>query len=336
MSDARVAARGPRPSGPLVLDALVGQINGQPVFADDLLDDLDAQLAALGRRLEPAVFQTRAAELIEGSLRERLVTTLILGEAERGLTEQQQAGVRFAVSQLREDLLRRNGRGSLALARKTILADTGLTLDETLRQYRDGLITDRYIRENINARINVSRRDIERFYHRNQDTFEPPAERDLEILWIDDPAESARIRERLDAGEGFEAVAADPDINNAWSGEMMTKIIGDEPFSRPEVDAAVAALNAAGQWAGPIAQPNPRDGGERFWFLYAATVSRPESQNLLQAQGAIEQTLRERQFVRLRERFIDRLLREGSHTPPEEMARAVLQIAINRYSTVDG
>ena len=102
---------------PRVLDALVGQINGQPVYADDLLADLDAQLAALGGRLEPGVFEQRAAELIDSTLRERLVNALILGEAERALTENQRAGVRYLVAERREDLLRTYGRGSLAVAR---------------------------------------------------------------------------------------------------------------------------------------------------------------------------------------------------------------------------
>ena len=320
------------PRGPLVLDALVGQINGQPVYADDLLLDLDAQLAALGRRLEPPVFRQRAAELIDATLRERLVNALILGEAERGLSEQQQGAVRYMVSERREDLLRRHGRGSLAVARKTLLEETGLSLDETLRQYRDALITDNHVRENLNARINVSRRDVERFYRENLATFQPPVTRDLELIWVDDAETAEAVQARLDAGEAFAEVAADPATGNAWAGGLMTTIPGDEPFGRPEVDAAVAGLLEEGAWAGPIPQPNPDADGERFWFVEAAAVDAPPRRSLLEAQAAIEQTLRERQFVRLRERFIDRLLREGSHTPVEQMANAVLRIAVNRYS----
>lgn len=340
------------PSGPMVLDALVGQINGLPVFADDLLADLDAQLAALGRRLEPATFRTRAAELIDGSLRERLVNALILGEAERSLTDNQQAGVRLAVAERREELLRRHGRGSLAMARKALLEDTGLSLDETLRQFRDGIITNSYIRQNLNARINVSRREVERFYRDNIETFQPPATRDLDLLWVDDASLASAVEARLAAGEPFDQVAADPAVANAWAGGRMTTIVGDEPFSRPAVDAAVAGLREAGDWAGPIAQPGPdgspgdvgdvgdvddvddvdNAGTQRFWFVYGARVEAPEGRDLLAAQAEIELTLRERQFLRLRQRFVDRLLREGSHTPIEEMAEAVLRIAINRYS----
>ncbi|BAM04663.1 peptidyl-prolyl cis-trans isomerase [Phycisphaera mikurensis] len=321
----------PAPGGPLVLDAMVGQINGQPVFADDLLADLDAQLAALGRRLEPAVFRERAGEIIEASLRERLVNALILGEAERNLTDNQRAGVRVMVGQRREDLLRRHGRGSLAVARRELQETTGISLDETLRQYRDGLITDNYIRQNLNARINVTRRDVERFYRQNRETFNPPATRDLGLIWVDDAAAAGSVRERLAAGEPFDAVATDPKTDNRWTGGMMQTIVGDEPFGRPAVDAAVAALDEPGDWAGPIGQPGP-GGGERFWFVEAAAVERPDRQTLLQAQAAIEQTLRERQFLRLRERFIERLVREGSHTPIEEMRQAVLAVATNRYS----
>ena len=330
-AEPRSSAEPTEPRGPLVLDALVGQINGQPVYADDLLLDLDAQLAALGRRLEPGVFRRRASELIDATLRERLVNALILGEAERGLSEQQQAAVRAIVGQRREDLLRRHGQGSVAVTRKVLLEDTGLTLDETLRQFRDGVITDNHVRENLNARINVTRRDVERFYRENLSTFQPGATRDLNLIWVDDPAAADAVRARLDAGEPFTQVAADPAVGNAWGGGLMTTIRGDEPFGRPEVDAAVTGLLEPGAWAGPIPQPAP-GGGERLWFVEASAVDAPAGRSLLEAQAAIEQTLRERQFVRLRERFIDRLLREGSHTPVEQMAGAVLQIAVNRYS----
>ncbi len=317
--------------GPRVLDAAVGQISGQPVFADDLLADLDAQLAALGRRLDAATFRTRASELIRSSLDERLVTTLILGEAERGLTEQEQGGIRYMVSERREELLRRNGRGSLAVARKNLLEETGLTLDETLRQYREGVVTKLHFDRNVVARINVARRDIERYYRENLDTFQPTATRDLGLIWVDDAATAAGVAARLDAGEPFAAVAEDPATGNAWAGGAMTSIVGDRPFGRPAVDEAVAGLDREGQWKGPIAQPGPDDSGERFWFVEAKRVDRPESRDLIDAQADIEKTLRERQFLRLRARFIERLMREGSHTPLKEMEDAILQIAVNRY-----
>ena len=111
----------------------------------------------------------------------------------------------------------------------------------------------------------------------------------------------------------------------------MTSIVGDRPFGRAAVDEAVAGLDAEGQRAGPIAQPGADGSGERFWFVEAVRVDRPAGRDLLAAQAEIEQTLRERQFLRLRARFIERLMREGSHTPLDEMADDILRIAINRY-----
>ena len=195
-------------------------------------------------------------------------------------------------------------------------------------------MTKNYVDQNLLARINVTRRDVERFYRDNPDTFDPPARRDLRLIWVDGAEAAERVRSRLDAGEAFKAVAADPESGNAYAGGggTMSGIPGDEPFSRPEVDAAVAELREPGRWAGPIEQPG--EGGAdatRFWFVEAATVDAPAGQSLLEAQAGIEETLRTSQFYRLRERLVDRLLREGSHTPVEQMAEDVLRIAINRY-----
>lgn len=321
-STAGAASASPRP--PTVVDGMVGQINGRAIYADDILGGLEEQLRTLGQRKPTSVFRQQAREQINGLIRGRLINALILGEAERSLTENEWNGVRFMQAKKREELLRLHGQGSLARTEKVLREETGLGLDATLSEYRDGLITETYIRRNINAKINVSRRDIERYYAEHPEEFNPRPRRDVVVIRVADPAAADDVADRLAGGQSFSTVAADPE-NAMAAAPVMRGLIGDKPFGRPEVDAALSGLSV-GKWAGPIAV------GSEFWFVFLDDEVRPEAVSMIDAQAKIERALQQQQFIQLRKKFIDRLLREGSFTQPEKMVAALVDIAVNRYA----
>ena len=64
------------------VDAMVGQVNGKPIYASTVFESIFEQLAALGRSLPRAEFRQRAGQLIEARLGQIVTDALILGEAE--------------------------------------------------------------------------------------------------------------------------------------------------------------------------------------------------------------------------------------------------------------
>ncbi len=318
-------AQSTRTAGPLPIDGMIGQINGQPVYADDILADLEPALRALGQRESTGAFRAQAREEIDQAVRSMLVNALILGEAERALTEHQWNGVRFMQNQKRQELLRQHGQGSIAVAERNLFELTGRTLRETLDRYRDGLITDSYVRQNLSSRVNVSRRDIERYYRDHNDQFNTPTQRDLTLVVVDGQESADVVLSELNHGVAFKDIAAGP-LNQLEGGGVLTGITGDAPFGRPAVEEAMAELSPQ-DWAGPI---DVGDG--RFWFVWVDAKEDGRNMSLIDAQAVIERSLQEAQFNLLTNEFKERLLREGSYESPERMIDALVDIAASRYA----
>lgn len=307
---------------------MVGQVNGKAIYAQTVFDPIEEQLQALGGQLPEEAFRQRAAELILGRLDEIVSNALLLGQAQRDLTKQEQMALRQILQDKRQELIRRHGRGSLAVAEAQLLADTGKTLDQTLEEYRQTILISRYLSRKLMPRIHVTRSDIQRYYRDHYDEYNPPAQRVIRLIRVADAQQAQRVQQRLEAGEPFADVAADP-INQfrpSEGGRM--EVTGDQPLAFEPLNQAVAQLQE-GQSAGPIQTPGQP---EAFWFILVEQLNRPPGQPLEHVQRQIEETLRRQQFEALSRQYQQRLYEEGSYTPREQMAQTLLQIAMSRYA----
>ena len=326
-----VATPSPRPPAligaaadqPYLLGGMIGQINGQPVYADDVLRDISDQLRVLGEQQDRAAFATRARELVDGAVRARLRDALILGEAERALTPREQQIVQLEVARKREDLVRQNGRGSLAVAERRLLEDTGYALSETLERFRDSAVTDLYIQRNLRNQINVTRRDIERYYRDRPNDFNPPASRDLRLILPRDAAGAEQVEAALAAGEPFDDVASGP-LNAYPDGGRVEGLVGDAPLRYPEWNDAVDGL-AIGEVAGPI------QGGRQPLWVKLVGETQAAGVDLLDAQASIREELSKSQYLELWQRFLERLQQEGSFDDPDLMIERLMEITTNLY-----
>ncbi|MEM8495456.1 MAG: peptidylprolyl isomerase [Planctomycetota bacterium] len=310
---------------PRAIDGMVGQINGEPVYAEDVLGDLSESLRAKGRQLSTGAFRREARESIERGVEAVLRNRLFMAEAERSLTENEWNGVRFMVANRRKALLREHGMGSLKAADRKLRQETGYGLDETLARFQDLIVTDTYVGRNLRARVNVTRRDIERFYREHEAKFNPPDTRDLTLIVVRDEAARDAVLAELDSGVPFAEVAAGP-YNALGRGGVMEGVEGDAPFGRPDVEAAMRSATP-GSWAGPIEV----DGG-RFWFVRVDRFEAGRRITLEDAQGPIEKQLNDQQYNLRVQQFQERLVREGNFTPREQMIRRLTDIAVSRYA----
>ncbi len=326
-AQAAATAPSPRidPDDPLPIDGMIGQINGRPVYANDVLADLADSLRAKGRQLARAEFEKQAEAEITEAIRATLQSRLILAEAERSLTENEWNGVRFMREERRNELLRMHGLGSLKATDRVLREDTGRGLDETLQRFQEGIITRTYVNRNLMALINVSRRDIERYYRENLARFQPEPIRDLTIIVTDSRDVAGEIESQLGQGTPFSELAAGP-MNQLANDGRMQSIRGDHPFGRAEIETPMLAA-AEGEWFGPI---EVQDG--RLWFVRVDRVELGEQLSLEDAQASIEATLREQQRSLRTQQFIERLRREGNFTDPAEMVKSLTRIAVSRYA----
>src|SRR5207302_250042 len=100
---------------PVTIDAVVGQINGKPVIASEILEPLDGALRAVAVESQSASeWSYRAAQLIAGSGRGSaqqgelirvMDDELVLSEARNSLTPEQRQGVRHVLALIQSNLI---------------------------------------------------------------------------------------------------------------------------------------------------------------------------------------------------------------------------------------
>ncbi len=88
------SASSPTPQPAYKVAGMVGQVNGQAIYADDVFEPMHEQLRALGQSLSRQDFRQRAEVLIRGRLDQIMTDSLILGEAQRDLSERERQGLK--------------------------------------------------------------------------------------------------------------------------------------------------------------------------------------------------------------------------------------------------
>lgn len=322
-----ITAAPPVPEGSYVVDAMVGQVNGQAIYATDALEPISAQLAALGARLPRAAFRDQARRLIIGRMDQIVADALILGEAERDLSEAEQMGLRNILREQREEFLRQFGQGSIAVADSTLMEREGRTLEQRMTAEREKILVQRYLRQKLLPKINVTRRDVERYYNDNIKEYRPEAGKIVRIIRVEGTANADRVDKQLSEGTAFAEVASSR-INSYQrdrGGLMEGKIVGDNPFGPAALNEAFTTLKS-GEHSQRIKV------GSDFWWLYLESIESGKQRSLSEVQLEIEDILRRQRFQLLSTRYRERLFVEGTYNPIEQMGNALIQVALTRYA----
>jgi hypothetical protein len=315
------------------VDGMIGQVNGQALYAAKLLDPLDAQLSRLGSdpdipRIE---FRFQASRLFHAELEGKVYETLALGEARRDLTEGERDFVEQRVNEKREELIRKWGSGSPILADSQLReGKEGRSLDQMLEDYRQRLIIGRYIHMKVLIKINISRRDIERYYYTHPDEFNPKPGRVFRIINCTDPDDADKIDRLLHAGKSFIQVASSElnqsshrDEGGLYSKEPLVGKLGVEPLS----DALMKLK---------VGEASPRIAvGRVFYWLYLDSMSAGHSRPLREVQQDIEDLLTNQAFKREENANKERLMTEPVYSAIEEMTSSMVDIAMCRYARPD-
>jgi len=317
----------PLPKGTYTLDAMVGQVNGRAIYASQVLAPMHEVLQARGRRLPRAAFEREAAELIVGRLNEIIDNALILGVAERDLSDQEQMGLQNILQERRQQMLRDMGIGSEKLANTRSVERTGRSIDEELTEERQKIVVTRYLRTKLFPRINVTRRDVARYYRDHQEEFNPPPGRVLRIIRVNDARQADRIDAMLAEGKPFAEVAADrANVYRPEEAGLMPDVqTGDRIFGPENLNEAVLKL-AEGQNTGRVQV------GQGFWWVHIDKINTAETKRLRDVQLQIEELLKRQRFQQLSAQQRARLFREGSYNPIEQMATSLLDVAMARYA----
>jgi hypothetical protein len=199
-----------------------------------------------------------------------------------------------------------------------------------LDERRQQMIVNRYRYMKMLIKINVTRRDIERYYYTHSDQFNPKPGRVFRIISCDDPDDADKIDGQLRAGQGFVQVAsselnksAHRDEGGLYSKDTLVGNLGLEPLND-----ALRKLK--------VHQASPRIAvGRTYYWLYLDSLSTGRAQPLREVQEEIESMLQEQAYKREETAYRQRLIDEGRFNAIDEMTAALVDIAMSRYARPD-
>jgi hypothetical protein len=330
------ASSAPGPAGEngagesVLVDAIVGEINGKPVRASEFLAPLRSSLAALLK--EPGLTREKWRYLATGKVYERLsiqVKDELLasaGMADLSAAEQSQLAAYMVEEKRRvvatargseeaaDQQLRREGKGGLAQY-----------LDDRKRE----LVIRRIIEQHIMPRIQVTMRDIEVYYRQHPERYNSPNQYVFRLIAANprDPLAPETIAKRLAAGEAFADVASSS-LNSFHADQGGTfssphesaKAQGESTFfNDPALNDAARTLKV-GAWAGPIEYD-----GSANWLALDEIVDRTRA--LFDVQIEAENAVRIERSNKEFEKYLNQLRDQGSYTAIDEMVARLVTIA---------
>jgi len=158
---------------PLTVEALVGQVNGRPVYANKVLAPVADQIEVASKKLSRSELadeirsslysesEQMGTRIRTGRMYELVITDLLLSEAVGSMSKEQSYGILAVVRQMRQDLVSAQG-GSHAQLRHDLEQQVGLSVDKFLELQRDQILIDALYRQKIWPKVNVTWRDIQR------------------------------------------------------------------------------------------------------------------------------------------------------------------------------
>ena len=316
---------------PVIVESLVGQVNGRPIFANEVLDPISDQLLILSEetKLDITAFKNKAKRHIANQMQTIVRSELLLSEAKSGMTKEERRGLFAYLERVREDLTSTAG-GSQSAVTRQLLDEEGQTVEEYLDYKQQEALIRQVLKEEVAPHVQITWRDIRREWERLKSDFNSPAVVTLGMFRIpsEDLDKISLITKTFEAGASFETVATSLGLPNSgrWdSFELGEGGMADIEIADP-IKPHIANLEK-GEIAGPV-----QLGSSQYWFsvldFKKATTGTIWDPNI---QMNLRRILYNRQSNIEENRFLERILAEGSFDEFNSMVDRILHVAVTRY-----
>jgi len=330
-------------SGPaqrIIVDSLIGQVNGRPIFADAFFEPIEDQILAARAQLSPQDFVNTMDRIIADRLNMVIMNELVLAEAEAALTADVRVGLRYWLKDMEEQKLAES-LGVRARAEQS-LAEEGMTLDEYLRLKKDEALVYKLVSEKIEPRVIVTWRDMEREFERRQSEFNPPAMVKLGKIVLRKESEAdmiAAVDAGIADGKSLAEIGSTLSKPNAYTEDEYQ--LGPDGMAGLPLNAdildAIKGLNE-GATSRPVEVTiAPLMAGESarvsvYWYQ-VVSVTRSESRTLYDpvVQRQLYNEVYRRRLDEERDRYLMSLMSKGIYDDVEEMSLRLRRVALLRY-----
>ncbi len=317
------------------LGGVIAQVNGNPIYANEVLRTIAPVLAGRAKDLELPAFQQAAGQEIN-----RQVDDMIRAEVEFAAADQNTGGEdKQNADRMTEgwrDRMITDNKGSIEEARRAF-REQGRSFDDAAReQYRISLVRVYYSKK-LFPRIQVSAEDMRRYYEKNRDAqFTDRDNATFRLIKVtakdagSDAAAKAKIDEihaKATKGEDFVQLATD--FNQDAFLKKNQGLLG--PFDRgayvvDEIDKAIWKLNP-GELT-PIIKVQ-----DAYYFarLEEKKLGRVKAFEEDEVQKKMNDAIRGEQFSKMRREMETQLRKESVVTKNPEMYQNTLDMAVQNY-----
>ena len=319
-----------KPGIPVVVDSLIGQVNGRPVFAEEVLGPITDQLRAEYERMSWQQFHPLMERLVMQRLQEVVLNELFLAEARSGLTDSQQHGLMAFVKKLEQDLVGQSG-GVQRRAEQEVMAEEGRTIKEYLELQREKVLIQTLMNERVVQHATVSWQDVVRAYNARREEFQPAAHiviGRIRLKTETDLDEIVKVQEALAAHEPFRKVATEAGMadEGVWV-----------DFKMPT--AGIGGLEIAEVYKPVLEQLKPNEVSPPFergtWTMWLTILdhTQAEQRDLYdpQVQRQLQQELYSRAISKAQNEFVTNVLHRGIYDELALMHKRTLSIAATRF-----
>ena len=315
---------------PVVVDSLIGQVNGRPIYADEVLTPIMDRLTATYREQPYPTFQRQLTGLVIEQLRAVIINELIVAESRAGMSSDQQGGLLAFMGQLREDAVRKRG-GVVHEAERRLIEEEGKTIEEYLEDEQQKMLIQEVLRDKVAPQTVVSWRDIERSYRARKAEFQPASTVTLgriRLRTAGNEEQVSLLQAEVEAGEPFMVVARQAGMSNdgVW-----------QTFKLP--DGGLGELPLASFYTSHVKDLKPGEVSKPFergtWTIWISVIDiqqplqrsldDPDVQRMLQQQISMSRA------QEAQSRFIGNVLQRGIFDDITLMGERAVAIASSRF-----
>jgi parvulin-like peptidyl-prolyl isomerase len=319
------------------LGSVLVQVNGKPIYADKVLQALDADLGAKAREMNERDFRRAAASEIETEIVSQIRSELYFAAAMEALTPEEKSMADDVTMQWQQKQIAYAG-GSIEEAKNRAAAE-GYPFDQQVADQNRKIVNRLYFEKKIRPRVQVSPQEMRKYYDDHIASFTQRAQAQFRVIKFDfkklggkEEAQkrAQQVLQSARSGEDFASLAAKYN-----SDDYLASKKGDVgwiergAYANEKLEAAVWNIKP-GQVTDLVETP------DAFYIAKLENLKNGSQQSFddPEVQSLVRSTLFDQQSKAMQEKDYKRLLGQAMVVPdvdPRRLVQPVLEMAMQKY-----
>jgi parvulin-like peptidyl-prolyl isomerase len=320
-----------------IVGAVLAEVNGKPIYADQVLRALENELRTEARQYDPEQFREKAADQIHRQVEEYIRAELEFAAADHNLDSKDKDLAKAQTTVWRQQQIAQAG-GSVEMARRRA-ADEGQDFEDLVNQHFRLLMTQLYYQRHIFPLIRVTPNDMRQYYDSHSKEFTQYPAAQFRVIEVDVNAAGSpdaafkkieHIRDEAVAGADFAKLAAryndDPSLRASGGYPVPGGWVDKGAYNVESLEDELYKLQP-----GQIT-PALRD-GDGIYIAKLEQLKRGEVQPFTSetVQDGIREKLRKEQFTELRDNQQLKLEGDAVITTNPDMMDLSLDMVMQQY-----